>query len=85
MSYRCQITGKVSQCGEKLHKVVVATRPKNYTKWIRDEESHAPKWIEIPCSTGHEIVKELNCSAEGEALWLSWTSEERALFLKQGK
>ena len=34
----CQITGKQSKPLEKLHKVIALTRPKNYTKWVREDE-----------------------------------------------
>jgi hypothetical protein len=80
--FRCEITGKVSQPGEKLNKVIAITRPKTYTKWVRDEESHTPRWVEVPAGTGFEPVLELSLSQEGLNLWNSWTPEERALFLK---
>ena len=80
--YICMITGKVSKPGQKLRKVVALTRPKTYTKWIRDEEVRPAKWMEVPAGVGHEIVMELSCSEEGEALWNSWNSEDRAAFLK---
>lgn len=79
--YRCQITGRLSKLGEKLNKVVAITRPKNYTRWIKNEESF--KYEEVVVGSGWEIVKELDCSAEGETLWLSWTVDERQAFLKQ--
>jgi hypothetical protein len=80
--FRCEITGKVSHPGEKLNKVIAITRPKTYTKWVRDEESHAPKWIEVPAGTGFEPVRELSLSQEGLNLWESWNEEQKALFLK---
>ena len=82
MSYKCQITGKLSRVGEKLNKIVVETRPKNYTKWVRDEESRIPKWTEVPCSSGFETVRELNATQFGVEQWESWDAEERAMFLK---
>jgi hypothetical protein len=65
---------------EKLNKIVVATRERIYTKWVRNEETN--KWEEVECGRGWEIVREINASAEGVELWNSWTPEERAAFLK---
>lgn len=78
--YRCQITGRLSRLGEKLNKVVVLTREKSYTRWVRNEETN--KWEEVFVAKGWEIVQELNCNTEGETLWNSWTPEEREAFLK---
>lgn len=82
MSYKCQISGRQSKLGEKLNKIVVETRVKHYTKMVRDEESRIPKWTEVPCAVGFEIVRELNASASGLEQWESWDVEERAMFLK---
>jgi hypothetical protein len=78
--YRCMITKKLSKVGEKLNKVVVITRPKNYTRWIKNEETF--KYEEVVVGSGWEIVKELDCTTEGEALWNSWSVDDRAAFLK---
>jgi hypothetical protein len=73
--YKCQITGKMSKPGEKLNRVVVATRAVEYKHWDREAEE---EWF----SHGTEIVKEVNASDEGAALWEKLTSEERAEFVK---
>lgn len=65
---------------EKLNKIVVATRERVYTKWVRNEETN--KWEEVFVSRGWEIVREINASQEGLDLWNSWTPEEREMFLK---
>lgn len=65
---------------EKLNRIVVATRPRTYTKWVRNEETN--KWEEVEIGQGHEIVREINASDEGLALWNSWNEGERAMFLK---
>lgn len=78
--YICQVTGKQSKHGEKLNKVVVATRDRNYTKWVKNEETL--KWEEVFVAKGWEIVREINASQEGVQLWDSWTPEERETFLK---
>ena len=109
--YICQVTGKYSRQGrpgpldkdgnpthipgEKLNKIVVATRERIYTKWIRNDdkaESLSPelilnqsndrKWLEVFVGRGWEIVREINASDEGLALWNSWSPEEREVFLQ---
>ena len=65
---------------EKLNRIVVETRPRTYTRWVRNEETN--KWEEIEVGHGTEIVREINATDEGLALWNSWTPEERAAFLK---
>ncbi len=78
--YYCSVTGKLSQPGEKLNKIVVATRPKIYKKWVKDEETL--RWQEVEAGTGYETVKEISATEEGVALYNSWTPEERQMFLK---
>ena len=77
--FHCQITNRQSKLGEKLNKVVVQTRARTYTRWVRDEETK--KWVEIEAGKGWEIVKELSASEEGLRLWNSWSPDERAGFL----
>ena len=94
--YICQVTGKYSRQGkpgptdkeghvtqipgEKLNKIVIATRERIYTKWVKNEETH--KYEEVEAGRGWEIVREINASDEGLALWNSWSPEERAVFVK---
>jgi len=78
--YVCQITGKQSKPGDKPSKVTVATRERDYTRWVRNEETN--KWEEVFVSRGWEIVKEISVSQEGLDLWNSWSADDRALFLK---
>lgn len=78
--YRCEITGKNSKLGEKLNKVIALTRPKTYTRWVKNEETR--QYEEIPVGTGFEPVKELNLSREGLAMWESWSKEEQEAFAK---
>jgi hypothetical protein len=65
---------------EKLNKIVVATRERVYTRWVKNEETH--KYEEVEAGRGWEIVREINASDEGLALWNGWSEEERAVFLK---
>ncbi len=78
--YRCQITGELSKLGDKLNKIVVGTRERVYTRWVRNEETN--KWEEVFVSRGWEITRELNATDEGVKLWESYTSDERVAFLK---
>ncbi len=79
--YICQVTGRQSKSGQKLNKLVVQTRPKTYTRWIRNEDTR--EWEEIEIGRGFETVREVNASQEGVDLWNSWSPEERELFLKR--
>ena len=66
--FRCQITGKNTQPGEKCNKVVIERREKVYTQTkiltqdFRDVET-------LSISNGWEIVKEINVSDEGLEIW----------------
>jgi len=94
--YKCQVTGKLSRRGdprigeliyihetkgedihgaEKLNKIVVETRSVEYKHWDNEAEE---QWF----SYGTEIVKEINASDEGLALWTAWSEEQRAAFVK---
>lgn len=86
----CQVTGKYSRQGnaftdppvkaEKLTKIVVETRERVYTKKVKNEETG--RWEDVEIGRGWEIVREINASEEGVALWNSWSPEERTNFLK---
>ena len=76
----CAITKKASKHGEPLNKIVVATRPRVYTSWIRDEETN--QWVEIEIGRGSEIVKEVSASQEGLDSWNSLTPDEQERFAK---
>jgi|SRR5579885_748836 len=89
--YKCQITGKFSRQGrldkegnhvpgEKLNKIVIESRERIYTKKVRNEETG--EWEKVEIGRGWEIVREINASDEGLALWNSWTEEQRALFVQ---
>jgi len=63
--FKCQVTGKVSQPGEKMFKVIVSKNPKVYieTRTV-DGES-----VDVEVSKGWEIGKELCVSEEGLMLF----------------
>jgi hypothetical protein len=85
--FKCQVTGKYSRqgkpgtettqpiAGEKLNKIVVETRQVEYKHWDRENEE---EWF----SYGTEIVREINATEEGLAVWNSLSPEERAEFVK---
>lgn len=97
--FRCQVTGKMSRQGdprigtleyihetsgddshapEKLNRIVVATREKEYKNWDHEAEE---EWF----SYGTEIVREINASDEGLAIWNKMTDEQREIFVKNLK
>jgi len=94
--YKCEVTGKYSRQGrpgpldkdgyptqipgEKLNKIVVATRERIYTKRVKNEETG--RWEDVEIGRGWEIVREINASDEGVAVWNSWTPEERQNFVE---
>lgn len=73
--YKCQITGRNSREGEKLNKITVETRPREYKHWDREAEED---WF----SYGTEIVREVNATDEGLQIWNSMTAEQQAAFVK---
>ena len=77
--YRCEITGKNSKVGEKLNKVICLTRPKEYFKYIKNDETRL--WEKVFAATGFEPVRELSLSREGLDLWNSWGPEDKQAFL----
>lgn len=77
--FYCQITNKLSKSGQKPERITIATRPKEYSKRVRNEESN--KWEDVFVAKGWEIVQELNCSEEGAQLWASWSQEEKSSFV----
>lgn len=72
--YRCMITGNYSREGEKLNKITIETRIKEYKHWDREAEE---EWF----TKGSEIVREIDASAAGVRVWESWNEEEKAAFV----
>lgn len=81
--YKCEVTGKMSKPGAKLHKVVASTREREYKMKLFNEETR--KYEDVVVGHGWEIVRELNASEEGEAIWNSMTPDDRAVWLKRFK
>lgn len=79
--FRCEITGKLSKTGEKLHKVVVSTRQREYREWVYNEDTRRSE--ELVVGHGWEIVRELNASEEGEAAWNAMTPEDQSVWVKR--
>jgi len=78
--FRDQITKRLSKPGDKLRKVIALTRPKTYTRWVKNEETN--HYEEVANGQGFEPVRELSLSAEGESIWNGWTPEQRMAWLK---
>ena len=55
--FKCQVTNKLSQPGEKCNKIVVEKRERIY---MRDNEVIARGW---------EVVREINATDEGLRRW----------------
>lgn len=79
--FYCQITGKLSKPGEGARKILLAKRDRVYTRWVRNEETN--KWEEVFVARGWEILKEIDVTQEGEALWNTWDNDQRWLFIKE--
>jgi hypothetical protein len=71
--YFCQVTKRQSKEGEKINKIVIETRVKEYKHWDREEET---EWY----SHGNEIVREVNATSAGLDRYNSWSAEEKAAF-----
>ena len=65
---------------EKLNRIVVQTRQREYTQKVRNEETG--KWEDVVIGRGWEIVRELNATDEGVAEWEAMSEDERANFLQ---
>lgn len=77
--YICQVSGKLSEPGEKLNKIVVAYREKVYFERRLNEDIRKYETVEV--GRGAEVVKEINASDEGVAKWNSMSVDERSLLL----
>lgn len=78
--YKCQVTGQFSRPGEKVNKIVVATRPRIYKETFRNEETRELETVEV--GYGWEVVKEVNASEAGLKLWNVMSPIEREVFVK---
>ena len=81
LQYIHETKGEDVRGSEKLNRIVVATRERVYTRWVKNEETH--KYEEVEAGRGWEIVREISASDEGLALWNGWSEDERAAFLKR--
>lgn len=81
MTYRCAVTGQTSKFGEKLNKIVIATRPKEYFKDVKNEDTD--EWETVPAARGYEVVKEIGVSKRGLAEWEAMSAEQKQLFIQR--
>lgn len=63
--FKCQVTGRTTRAGDKLNRIVIAKRDKVYTQKIFENG----EWVNLEVGRGWEIVKEINASDEGVAIY----------------
>lgn len=78
--FQCEVTGRMSDLGAKCNKIVVATRPRIYTKRIKNEETL--RWEDVQIGVGWEIVREINATDMGLRVWESMNEDRRKLLLE---
>lgn len=78
--FNCMVTGKVSEPGEKLNRIVVKTRPRVYTRQERDLDTNSIVTVEI--GRGSEIVREIWATEEGVLEWEAMTPAQREEHLR---
>lgn len=76
----CQISGKLSEPGEKVHKVVIKKRDWKYTARVYNEEIGQVEEVQV--GHGWEIVKEVNATAQGLKEWNEMTEAQRTEHLR---
>jgi hypothetical protein len=79
LTYLSEKSEMDTRAPEKLNRIVVQTREREYTKKVRNEETG--RWEDVVIGRGWEIVRELNATDEGVAEWNAMSEEERANFL----
>lgn len=77
----CQVTNKASKRGEKLVRLPIKKRERVYYGRVFNEETESYEELEV--GRGWEVVKEINTTEEGVALFNSWTPEEQDEFVKE--
>lgn len=73
--FKCQVTGNLSEIGEKLNKIVTKSRERTYVRDERDPDTG--RWSEVTEGVGWEIVEEIDASAEGVRIWNAMGDLER--------
>lgn len=56
--YKCGACKKSTKLGEKIKRVIMATRPKSYFMKVKDEKTR--KWSTVKVGEGSEIVSEIS-------------------------
>jgi hypothetical protein len=65
--FKCAITGKFSQPGEKVNRIVTKTRAKEYYESRYNED--ADRYENVMVGRGWEIVEEVFATDEGFRVW----------------
>lgn len=67
--FRCEVTNKLSAPGEKINRIVVKKRPREYFEMRLNEETE--RYEEVRVGIGWEIEKEIIATDEGVRVWKS--------------
>lgn len=65
--FKCAISGKMSKPGEKVNRIVLETRIKEYMGERYDEDTDQYNLVVV--GRGYETVKEVFATKEGYELW----------------
>lgn len=65
--FKCEVTGKFSQPGDKINRIVVKKRPRVYHEMRLNEETERYEQVEV--GRGWEIEKEIIATDEGVRVW----------------
>lgn len=79
--YKCQVTGEMSELGDKQHRIVVRTRDRVYNGKLYNEETRL--YEDVVLGQGTEIVKEITASENGLLAWNAMSQQAQEALLKQ--
>lgn len=65
--FKCAITGKLSQPGDKVNRIVTKTRAKEYFESRYNEDTD--RYENVLVGRGWEIVEEVLATDEGVRIW----------------
>lgn len=77
--FQCQVTGRMSEHGQKCNKIVVEKRDRIYMTKVRNEETG--RWEDVELGRGWEIVREISATDTGVQTWEKMDEEARKLLL----
>lgn len=77
--FQCQVTGRMSEAGQKCNKIVVSKRDRVYGTKVRNEETG--RWEDVELGRGWEIVREISATDKGLQVWEKMDEEARKALL----